>query len=75
MQREVVVGAEVEEEEVVLVVVVHGGVECLFCLFILYSFYLIYTHVSFYKKHTFLPQPGCFLTLKQYFSKSVRVPL
>ena len=33
-----------------------------------------YTSV-FYKKHTFLPQPGCFLTLKQYFSKSVRLPL
>ena len=34
-----------------------------------------YTHLFFYKKHTFFPQPGCFLNLKQYFSKSVRLPL
>ena len=31
-----------------------------------------YTRFFLYKKHTFLLQPGCFLTLKQKFSKSVR---
>ena len=32
-------------------------------------------HVFLFIRNTFFPQPGCFLTLKQYFSKSVRLPL